>query len=56
MFVHWQPRYKHVIAELNAEDARKLVGDLTKLTGDAGYSTRLIETLIADVKEALPNE
>jgi hypothetical protein len=53
MFVHWQARYEHVIAELSEEDARKLVADLESLTYEAGYSTRLVETLLASVKEEL---
>jgi hypothetical protein len=53
MYVHWQPRIKHVIVELPSDSALKLVNDLERLTGDAGYSTKLVEILLANVKEEL---
>lgn len=55
MYVHWQSRIKHVIAELDVKQSHELVADLTRLTADAGYSTKLVEILLANIKEVLPS-
>lgn len=55
MYVHWQQRYENVIIELDRKQSAELVADLTTLTADLGYSTKVLEILLANVKEVLPD-
>lgn len=55
MYVHWQQRYENVIIELDRKQSAELVADLTMLTADLGYSTKVLEILLANVKEVLPD-